>query len=230
MAFDFVSLVPAGDDPMAQVVISKIDPTLSHDKENNDMGVQINKSDLDPEVVAYIDELEAEVADLSTALLDSEDFIDGLSEDALLAKADPAVAALIKSQKAALEEAEKIAKTERDIRLDREFISKAAALPNISTNPDELGGLLRRVTEAVSAEDAAAIEGILKSANEQIAKGLLFNEYGRYGAPYTTDASVVAKAEELRKADPSLTPEQAQAKVYAENPDLAAEALSKEEV
>lgn len=74
MEFDFVSLVLAGDDPMARVVIAKAEPHKSGDAgppastlpiSKNDlledqMPQSISKDGLAPEVVTYIDGLEAE--------------------------------------------------------------------------------------------------------------------------------------------------------------------------
>lgn len=253
MALDFVSLVAAGDDPLAEVVIAKAAPEdLSPDDGENsngsqeaNMGEMIAKDDLDPEVVAYIEGLESEVDILSKQVEDlnetNEDLADTLSKmapkddeaaeeisKALLAKADPAVRELIEKQQTALAEATAIAKAERDARLDREFISKAESLPMITTDKASLGGLLRRVSEALTAEDAAEVEKMLRAANEQIAKGSLFDSFGNGGGHTTVSSSAEAKASELKKADPTLTDEQALAKAYNENPALLAEAMGQE--
>lgn len=245
MVLDFVSLVPAGDDPMAQVVISKAAP--DHQQED-DMGDTISKDDLAPEVVAYIEGLEAEVEDLSKSVDDLTTEKTTLTEalkkaedegtivkseeeqrKALLEKADPAVRALIEKAEKDAEEAAKIAKAERDARLDREFISKAEAMPMLSEDKTALGGLLRRISEALTTEDAEAVTKVLTAANAQIEKGNLFTEFGSGGAPTTVSKSVESAAEELRKQDPTLTIEQAQAKVYETNPDLLAEAMTGQE-
>lgn len=229
MSFDFVSLVPRGDDPMAQVVISKADPALSiNDKETDDMGVQINKSELAPEVVQYIEELESENDELSKALLEADDASIAKSDEAeLLAKADPAVRRLIEAQNARLVEAENIAKAEKDARLEREFIAKAETLPNVGEDRSEFGGLLRRISESISKEDAEALDKVLTAANVAIEKSALFGEKGRAGE-HTISASAQAAAEDIRKADPTLTIEQAQARAFEQNPDLFAEALNEE--
>lgn len=245
MSLDFVSLVPAGDDPMAQVVIAKADPdtTIRNPQEGNMGDEKIAKDDLAPEVVAYIDALESEVDDLSKSVEDLTAERDELAKAAaptgivkseedqrkeMLEKADPAIRALIEKQEKDLEEVRKAAEAERNARLDREYISKAETLPMINSDKATLGGLLRRVTESVSKEDAEALETILRAANEQITKSNLFTEVGRGGADTVVSKSVEAKAEELRKADPSLTAEQAQAKVYEMYPDLLQQALSGE--
>lgn len=209
------------------------------------MAEPIVKDDLDPEVVAYIDGLEAEVDDLTKsvedlteekatvekALADAE--ANGLivkSEDeqrnALLAKADPAVRALIEKAEKDAKDASEIAKAERDARLTREYISKAQSLPMLGESAENLGGLLRRVSESLSPEDAATVEKVLKTANEQIAKGNLFTEFGSGGGSVTVSKSAEAAAAEIRKANPELTEDMALAKAYETNPDLLAEAMT----
>lgn len=207
------------------------------------MGSEINKDDLDPEVAAYIDALESTVTDLNSTvekaqkdLAEKDEQIAKMApKDAesseeitksLLSKADPAVRALIEKQQADLKEATEIAKAERDARLNREFISKAEALPALAVDPSDFGQVLRRMAEALDPQDVEKIDTVLKSANEAIRAGAVFSVSGRAGADTTVSASVLARAEEIRKADPTLTPEQAQAKAYQENPALLAEALT----
>lgn len=243
MRFDFVSLVPAGDDPLAQVVISKADPT--HQPQEDDMGDLISKDDLDPTVVAYIEGLEGENETLAKAVEDAEAENAELQsqiekmvpaestpediEKAALAKADPAVVALIQKQEQRLAEAEAIAKAERDTRLDREFISKAEQMPMLTEDPASFGPVLRRIAENLSAEDAAAVDTVLKAANAQIAAGNLFSTVGVTGATTTVAKAAEAKAAEIKKADPTLTDEQALAKAYETDPGLLAEAMTNTE-
>lgn len=241
MAFDFVSLVAAGDDPMAQVVISKAAPLETQSESKQEEPIvgdnTIKKEDLAPEVAEYIEALEEEVTSLAKSLVDAEasaaviekSDIEGLSYEALLSKADPAVKALIEKQQEAITKAENIAKTERDARLDREFISKAESLPMVGEDRAALAGLLRRFSEVGTAEDTATLEKMLSTANTQLAKSSLFAEFGQGGAGSTISKSVKAAADEIRKREPSLTIEQAQVKAYAENPDLFVEAMTNKE-
>ena len=249
MALDFVSLVAAGDDPMAQVVIAKAAPEKNaddvikpptiplNDLLEDNMGEPIAKDDLAPEVVAYIDGLESEVETLSaqveksvadiaerdeqiSKMVPKDAEAEGEISKALLAKADPAVRSLIEKQQAEIAKANEIARAERDARLDREFISKAEALPMVAEDKTALAGLLRRASEALSPEDNTALTTVLKAANEQIAKGNLFTTFGTGGGETTISKSVRAAAEEIRKANPALTIEQAEAQVYATQPAL----------
>lgn len=285
MSLDFVSLVAAGDDPEAQVILAKASPEggdlyvqgpvktctdcrskkkncAAHQKVNKstekgspsstlpDSDLQeenpmpdIKKDDLDPEVLAYVEGLETEVTTLAAQiekaeadLAEKDERIAKMqptdpeaAEKEMLSKADPALRSLIEKQQAAVKEAQEVAKAERDARLDREFLAKAETLPMIAEDKTALGGLLRRISEALSAEDAAAVEKTLKAANEAISKSNLFAEFGSGGGETTISKSVEAKAEEIRKADPSLTREQAIAKAYDEDPSLLQQAMTGQE-
>lgn len=213
---------------------------------------EIDKSALDPEVVAYLEELEKDNVDLAEALQEAEEAIAeagkiddddktklGKSDDdktkEALAKADPELRAIIEKAQADAESAKKqaedaIAKAEeeRSQRMDREFVSKAQTeykhLPNVK--PEDFGPLLRKMFES-SPEVYEKISEVLKAADEMIRQGEVMKEQGRGGAR-TADANgaiekVNAKAEELRKSDAAITIEQAKAKVLAEDPDLYAE-------
>jgi hypothetical protein len=233
MQFDFVSLVGAGDDPLAQVVISKADPDLEEK-----VGDKIEKGDLAPEVIEYIDALEDEVDSLSKSLVDEQAKNDSISKadsddfDELIKSAEPAVAKLLTQQRDTIAKAEKRADEERDARLSKEYISKAEALPMLidgAAGKDDLAGLLRRAADKLTPEDSLALEKMLSTANEQIAKGGLFSEFGKSGEVSTISKSVEAAAEAIRKGDPKLTIEQATARAYTENPDLFKQAMSDKE-
>lgn len=251
---DFVSLVASGDDPMAQVVIAKTAPATNKSTEKDDssstlpitdlpeeinMG-DIKKDDLDPEVLAYVEGLETEVTTLAAqvekaeadltekdALLAKSAPIDtDAAEKAMLEKADPALRSLILKQQAEVKEAKEIAKAERDQRLDREFVSKAEALPMLTEDKATLAGVLRRASEALSPEDSVVLDTVLKSANEAISKGNLFASFGAGGSVTTVSKSVDAAAGEIRKAHPDWTTEQCEAEAYRTNPALLAQAMT----
>jgi hypothetical protein len=146
----------------------------------------------------------------------------------VLSKADPETRAYIekmeadnreavKKANARIAEAETIAKAERDLRIQREAVTKAQTLPMIAEDPNELAELLIALE---GTPEGAKVEKLLMAANEAISKGNLFSEMGRTGAGVTSGNAVEAAASELRKADPNLTPEQAIAKAYETNPDL----------
>ena len=236
MEFDFISLVASGDDPEARVVITKNDPDAVNDKEK-DMGDIINKDDLPKEVKDYIGMLEAELAaaDTENSAL-SEQLSKSIPADAdaeaelvraQLAKADPAVRALIEKQQAELDKVTEIAKAEREERLTREYIAKADQLPMLGERA-KLPTILRKADELLPAEDAETLRTILKAANAQIRESNLFTSFGVGGGETTTGQSVEAAARELLKSEPALTLDQAKAKVYDLHPEMLAQALNEE--
>lgn len=203
----------------------------------SDMNDQIKKEDLPDEVVAYIETLEDELDARDERLQKAEQDIEALKNkpvekaapsdpfEAAISKATPELQEILKAQKAQIEEAQAIAKAERDARLTAAYIAKAEALPMISTDRADLASLLRSAADKLAPEEMAKMEQLLKAANAQIAKGNLFTEMGRSGAETTISKSVEAKAEELRKANPNLTIEQATDLVFQANPDLYTESL-----
>lgn len=121
---------------------------------------------------------------------------------------------------------EDLAKAQEDQR-KQEFITKAAGLKNLATNAEELGLLMKAVAEnKATPEQIAKLEGILKAADEGIAKGNLFGEIGRSGGG-TVAGSALAKAEafanEMIQKNAAMTREQAMAKVWIDNPQLYAQ-------
>ena len=90
-----------------------------------------------------------------------------------------------------------IAKAERDLRLTREYISKAAEY-NLPVDAEELGPVLYRMAEAMSYEDCAVIAKCLETAGE-----VIFEEMGYIGGGDNGDVldEVVAHAATISKSD-----------------------------
>lgn len=108
--------------------------------------------------------------ELSKAFSDSD-------RDKVIAKALGRVEEL----EAAQYQAEEIAKSERDLRLTREYISKAAEY-NLPVPPEELGPVLYRMAETMSYDDCAVIAKCLETAGE-----ILFEEAGYQGGGDNAD-------------------------------------------
>lgn len=97
------------------------------------------------------------------------------------------------------QQAEEIAKAERDLRLTREYISKAAEY-NLPVDPKDLGPVLYRMAETMSYDDCAVIAKCLEGAG-----ALIYEEQGYIGGGDNTDimSQVEARAVEIGKsADP----------------------------
>jgi hypothetical protein len=143
-----------------------------------------------------------------------------------VSKADPEIRQLIEKQAEEIEkaneraeEAEKIAKSERTQRLTREFVEKASQLPMIAENPQDLGALMMELN-ALDPAVGEKVEKLFKAANEGLRQGNVFGEIGRHGGSTTSSPAVEAIAEGIRKDNPEMTPEQAVAKAYEDNPEL----------
>jgi len=177
--------------------------------------------DLPTEVYEYIEALEAANAEMSDELEKMADEFAQEEED-IMKSADPAVVAIVKAAEERAAAAEAIAKAERDFRLEREFVAKAAELPHVAADTDSFGAILKTVAESVDEEVFKALMDVLTTANASIESGELFAELGKSSSfdndgPMSEINKVAAK---LVDADPSLTPEQAVAKAVATDPTL----------
>lgn len=131
---------------------------------------------------------------------------------------------LIKKANDRAEEAERIAKSERDHRLNQEFIAKARSFSNLPLSADEFGPVLKRLHDAMSEEDVAVIEKALSTANESVAS--YFDEIGKRGDNVLIDDRVDVIAKSMTEADPGLTMEQARSRALEQNPSLYDEILN----
>lgn len=253
MAFDEISLVASGDDPEARVVIAKSAPTkksrvrrnrrstLSEDDlSQEDQMPDIQKDDLPEDVVTYIEELEKSVDEMVDAIAeldfdedeideDDYDFDEIVSEtedeeEMELAKSDSVT--ISKAEHATLmqrvEYAEEIAKSERDARLRNEAIAKAEKM-SIGTT-DEVADLLLALNDA-DPDLATKVEDLLVSGSAQIDKSALFSEVGKSLAEFTTTSAIDSAVQEIAKANPGMTQEQAFAQAIEANPALYDEYL-----
>jgi hypothetical protein len=113
-------------------------------------------------------------------------------------------------------EAEEIAKAERDLRLEREFISKAAEF-SLPVPPAELGPVLKRAAENLEREDFDTIVKCLYAAS---AEGDLYSEIGKRGGGDNADIfdEVEVRAQEIMKSAENVSKEAATAAVFEMNP------------
>jgi len=95
--------------------------------------------------------------------------------------------------------ADRVAKMEAKERT-AEFVAKAKDLPNLG-GPNELGGMLMVISEKVPEDTFKALDRILKAANAQLEKGALFVARGDGGADGADgEDDINAKVEKLAKA------------------------------
>lgn len=150
------------------------------------------------------------LAELSKAFSDED-------RDKVLSKAFSRIEEVEKKYQAA----EKIAKSERELRLTREYISKAAEY-NLPIAADELGPVLYRMVESMSHDDCAVIAKCLETAGS-----MLFEEVGYQGGGDNADImdAVNGYAAERVEVGKSVTPADIEG-VFEDNPAAYDEYLS----
>jgi hypothetical protein len=138
--------------------------------------------------------------------------------DAVIAKALGRVEELEQAQHQAVQ----IAKSERDLRLTREYISKAADY-NLPIAPEELGPVLYRMAESMSYDDCSVIAKCLETAGS-----ILFEEAGYQGGGDNTDvfSQVEAHAYDSFGKSENFNPASAISTVFDQNPEAYDEYLS----
>lgn len=171
---------------------------------------------------------------------EGEDVDASKAEEEALRKAaekDPALAAFLKKQEERTAKAEEeaaearksadaagdIAKGEREIRREAEFVRKAEDLPGIPAKATDFGKVLKAASEKLTKDEYDGLMEVLKAADKLGRESLLFKEMGTAQVAESRDdayADLQAKAEDLRKADSSLSAEQALSKAMEQNPDL----------
>lgn len=155
---------------------------------------------------------------------------------ALPAEQRPAFEAVIKSQEAdatalraelkkAADEAEASKAQLATLEAERErsaAISKAAEFRDLpGANPDDMGPILVKIKKALESAEYEKLTGILKASATVIRKSAVFSEIGAGdGSATSAKAELQRRADELRKADASLTPQQARARVIKSDSDL----------
>jgi len=138
----------------------------------------------------------------------------------LLEKADPEIRRMIEKSEKDAAEAREIAKAERDLRVQGEMIAKAKNYEHIAGTPEEKAEILKAAYD-ISDEYGKKIENSWKAANAQLdeAANGMFKPIGKDSGGEEA-SELRSKVSELRKADPTLTPEKAMDRVLSENPGL----------
>lgn len=246
MKIDEVSLVDADANGYAEMLIAKRDDaeeqmpqdelTFSEedlvydDAGNAYLPLSMGEPDNDPgeddsgedeeydDAIPYEDDDEAEAQDTANQVLA------GLSKALGDSDRDEYVAAaygeIAKAQRRA-DRAEQVAKAERDLRLTREYIAKAAEF-STPVPPEVLGPVLKRCTENLPYADCQILQQCLEAASEAMYDP--YGEIGKAGGGDNADilTQVNARAEELFQkgveAGTGFTREQAVAKVFEIDP------------
>lgn len=238
MEIDEISLVDKGANQHAMITIAKRAPEEDQMPQlYNEDGQLLDENNLEDGQVVYDDEgqaweftldaeevnepepvgksaffdrqTETQTSDFSKSVLEelSKAFSDE-DRDKVISKALGRIEEIDKKYS----EMEQIAKAERDLRLTREYISKADEY-NLPVDSHELGPVLYRMAETMSYDDCAVIAKCLETAGT-----ILFEETGYQGGGDNADiySQVTAHAtEEIGKA---AGPADVNA-VFDQNPD-----------
>ena len=180
--------------------------------------------DLPGEVYDYIEALESANAEMVDELSKMAEFVEG--EEEILKNADPAIVEIVKAAEERAQAAETIAKAERDFRLEREFIAKAAEFDRLPVDAAEFGPVLKAAAEVLTEEQFEAITSVLAAANESVAQGNLFTEVGK-ATSFANDSSMsqIEKAAARLREGSEMTHAESIAKAVEADPSLYTEYL-----
>lgn len=142
--------------------------------------------------------------------------------DHILKGADPEIVELFKAAEERAAVAEEIAKAERENRLQREFIEKAATYDSLPVETATFGIVLKDASESMDADTYDALTTVLAAANEAISQGGLMSEIG---VTKSFDAGsgmgrIEQAASVLQAENTDLTREAAIAKAVTDDPSL----------
>lgn len=150
-----------------------------------------------------------------------EEVLKGLPESVkeLMAKRDAETEELRKRAEAA----ENIAKGEREARLNKEYLAKAAELPTLQGETSEIASDLRAMHENLDEEVAKRLHAHLTQLDGLVAQSALFEKMARRddGLEKTAAMEVEELAAQAVTAGTADTMAQARADVFASRTDLA---------
>ena len=117
-------------------------------------------------------------------------------------------------------------KKERDLRILKEFEDKAKTEFSHVGDHKKVALVLKSAKDSMSEEDYKNFEEVMKSNQTKLEAGNIFSELGSsQGVSTDLESKIQVKKEAIMKENTDLTPEQAEAKVFEQNPDLYTEYL-----
>ena len=180
---------------------------------------------------AMIADLEGRISEMSAPVEDAP----VASEDDLLKAAPEPVVKMVEALRAEREEAlakaaeaEAVVKQQQDAASDAEAIAKAREWSHLSLNADEVGPVMRRLSE-FDADLAKSVAEVLASVNAQAESANIFAEIGKSATPaegLTPVDRMTSLAKAAVEAGEARTFEQAFSAVAMSNPDLYTDYLS----
>lgn len=231
LKLDRVDLVGAGANPGAYVALHKSEQARTNETDANipvmteaeKAAKAAEDAKLEAAAKAATEKTEAEQAAKAKADAEAEA---KKAAELEKQKADEKIA-VTKAEHEAV--AKKLADAEAEIAKmrDEQELAKfteiaKSELGSLPEKAETMGALLRKAKGALDEAEFQSLFRLLKAANAQSDTSVLFKQFadGNDDEPQSAEEQITAKAEELRKADPSLTIEQATAKVMADSPEL----------
>lgn len=147
---------------------------------------QIDKAALNEEQLAYVEGVEAKLAETQTALEVATKAAETPTPDPVDAEAEVFKSLPVEFRKRYEElekraaDAEEIAKAERETRENAEAVAKAQAWAPTGIDAEKFGPVFRKFAKA-DAEGAAELERVLSAVTEQVRESNLFAELGKAG-------------------------------------------------
>lgn len=222
-----VALVPAGSNPLADVVLIKSKPEVSpQPKEPVFMKKNIDISKLSPEeqatMATLLQKSATDVADPAPAAAAAEEIIKALPPEAqaiLKSAQEQAAQAIAKA-----EEATATALFEKHAREENEFVAQVSpVIKHFPGKTDETARMLHRVKKAVLPADYTALESMLKAGNAALDSATAergTTQGGSDSSPDLNELDTMAKALQKEK---NLTYSEAYALVLEQNPEKVAQ-------
>lgn len=117
-------------------------------------------------------------------------------------------------------------KKERDLRVTKEFEEKARKeFPNCG-DAEQIGSVLKSAKDTMSEDAYKNFETVMKSNQAKLEAGNIFGEIGsNAGASADLESKIKVKKEAIMKGNSDMTPEQAEARLWEDNPELYNEYL-----
>jgi hypothetical protein len=198
----------------AEEVAKELSPN-KEEEEGTEMA-DYKREDLPQEAQDELEALEAKLAEFEEA--EDEEEQEEQEEEVI---SEEVAKRLDDAEARAKRAEEKADKLEAEKRRDQ-FLAKARQFKHLPEfTADDFGGILAKIEAALETEEFALLEKVLKGADEAIRQSALLTEIGGSGAGYgSKEAEVKAKVAELQKLMPELSPEQAEGKVFKNEPAL----------
>jgi hypothetical protein len=223
-----IGAVPRGDNPAATIMLWKRHPqdsptgaTGETRKDPTMADSPLDALDLSPEDREVVDAAMSKAAEEAAAAAVAKS--DDEPEPDPLAKAAPEVQAMFAKQAEALAETRDELAKEIATRRTAEYGELAKSLASVVGDSDVAAAHLDALQKG--APDAFVwLRKQLEQAANVAETSDLFKRIGGVGDAIDVDAQVAKKVEELRKANPALSPIEAKMQVWEMNPDLVAAA------